>query len=438
MKVTLIYPSSRKSNPNLQWWKQPRSHRYPGLGWLIVASLCNPATDITLVDDEVEDIPYEKETDLVGISLFTANSYRAYEISKSFRCRGIPVILGGVHVVACPEEASEHADSIVVGEAEDTWPELLKDFNSGKLKRMYTSTNTSDLSNMPLPRRDLLDKTKYSTINTVQATRGCPFDCEFCSMRILFGSRTRCRPAEEVIEEIKSLDGNAFLLNDDNLAQKRDYYKNLFRSLIPLNKKWVGAASWNIANDNETLDLLEKSGCRALAVGFESLEPHYGVKKIGSKGDNFLRYKEVVKKLHTHKIAVLANFIFGFDNDNESMFKKTLEFALESQIDTAQFNILVPYPGTPVYQRLEEEGRITDRNWSNYISCNLCYKLKNMSKIAFLEELYKLKRKFYSSSKIAIRVMRTLKRATLYESGLILAVNLGYKKFNRKFQSLSS
>lgn len=438
MKVTLIYPSSRKSNPNLQWWKQPRSHRYPGLGWLIVASLCNPATDITLVDDEVEDIPYEKETDLVGISLFTANSYRAYEISKSFRCRGIPVILGGVHVVACPEEASEHADSIVVGEAEDTWPELLKDFNNGKLKRMYTSTNTSDLSNMPLPRRDLLDKTKYSTINTVQATRGCPFDCEFCSMRILFGSRTRCRPAEEVIEEIKSLDGNAFLLNDDNLAQKRDYYKNLFRSLIPLNKKWVGAASWNIANDNETLDLLEKSGCRALAVGFESLEPHYGVKKIGSKGDNFLRYKEVVKKLHTHKIAVLANFIFGFDNDNESMFKKTLEFALESQIDTAQFNILVPYPGTPVYQRLEEEGRITDRNWSNYISCNLCYKLKNMSKIAFLEELYKLKRKFYSSSKIAIRVMRTLKRATLYESGLILAVNLGYKKFNRKFQSLSS
>jgi len=438
MKVTLIYPSSRKSNPNLQWWKQPRSHRYPALGWLIVASLCNPATDITLVDDEVEDIPYEKETDLVGISLFTANSYRAYEISKSFRCRGIPVILGGVHVVACPEEASEHADSIVVGEAEDTWPELLKDFNSGKLKRMYTSTNTSDLSNMPLPRRDLLDKTKYSTINTVQATRGCPFDCEFCSMRILFGSRTRCRPAEEVIEEIKSLDGNAFLLNDDNLAQKRDYYKNLFRSLIPLNKKWVGAASWNIANDNETLDLLEKSGCRALAVGFESLDPHYGVKKIGSKGDNFLRYKEVVKKLHTHKIAVLANFIFGFDNDNESMFKKTLEFALESQIDTAQFNILVPYPGTPVYQRLEEEGRITDRNWSNYISCNLCYKLKNMSKIAFLEELYKLKRKFYSSSKIAIRVMRTLKRATLYESGLILAVNLGYKKFNRKFQSLSS
>lgn len=438
MKVTLIYPSSRKSNPNLQWWKQPRSHRYPGLGWLIVASLCNPATDITLVDDEVEDIPYEKETDLVGISLFTANSYRAYEISKSFRCRGIPVILGGVHVVACPEEASEHADSIVVGEAEDTWPELLKDFNSGRLKRMYTSTNTSDLSNMPLPRRDLLDKTKYSTINTVQATRGCPFDCEFCSMRILFGSRTRCRPSEEVIEEIKSLDGNAFLLNDDNLAQKRDYYKNLFRSLIPLNKKWVGAASWNIANDNETLDLLEKSGCRALAVGFESLEPHYGVKKIGSKGDNFLRYKEVVKKLHTHKIAVLANFIFGFDNDNESMFKKTLEFALESQIDTAQFNILVPYPGTPVYQRLEEEGRITDRNWSNYISCNLCYKLKNMSKRAFLEELYKLKRKFYSSSKIAIRVMRTLKRATLYESGLILAVNLGYKKFNRKFQSLSS
>lgn len=438
MKVTLIYPSSRKSNPNLQWWKQPRSHRYPALGWLMVAALCNHDTEITLVDDEVENIPYEKETDLVGISLFTVNAYRAYEISKNFRYRGIPVILGGVHVTACPEEASEHADSIVVGEAEDTWPQLLKDFNSDKLKRVYTSTNNSDLSNMPLPRRDLLDKTKYSTINTVQATRGCPFDCEFCSMRILFGSRTRCRPVEEVIEEIKSLDGNMFLLNDDNLAQKRDYFKNLLRSLIPLNKKWVGAASWNIANDNETLDLLEKSGCRALAVGFESLEPQYGVKKIGSKGDNFIRYRDVVKKLHIHKIAVLANFIFGFDNENESMFKKTLEFALESKIDTAQFNILVPYPGTPVYERLEEEGRITDRNWSNYISCNLCFKLKNMSRRTFLEELYQIKRKFYSSSKIAIRVIRTFKRATPYESGLILSVNLGYRKFNRKFQYLSS
>jgi radical SAM superfamily enzyme YgiQ (UPF0313 family) len=438
MKVMLIYPSARKSNPNLHWWKQPRAHRYPGLGWLIVASLCEPGTEITCVDDDVEDVPYEKETDLVGISLFTANSYRAYEISKNFRERGIPVVLGGVHVTACPEEASKHADAIAVGEAEDTWPEILKDFQSGKLKSRYISTNASDLSHMPLPRRDLLDKTKYSTLNTVQATRGCPFNCEFCSMRILFGSRTRCRPVDEVIEEIKSFEGKSFLLNDDNLAQKREYYKGLFRSLIPLNKKWVGAASWNIANDHETLDLLEKSGCRALAVGFESLEPQHGVKKLGSKEDNILRYREVVKKLHAHKIAVLANFILGFDNDDVSTFKNTLEFALESQIDTAQFNILVPYPGTPIYQRLNDEGRIVDRDWRNYVSCHLCFELKNMSRRTFLEELYKLKRRFYSNTKIALRVMRSIRRASCYEAGLILAVNLGYKRFNRRARDFSS
>ena len=436
MNVTLIYPSSTKSNPSLHWWQQPRSHRYPGLGWLIVSSLCDRTTKIRLVDDEVEDIPYEDATDLVGISLFTVNSYRAYEISSHFRSRGIPVVLGGVHVTACPGEASAHADSIVVGEAEDTWPILLEDFKSGKLKKVYTSANNSDLTNMPLPRRDLLDKTKYFTINTVQATRGCPFDCEFCSMRILFGNRTRCRPIQEVIEEIRSLDGHSFLLNDDNLAQKRSYYKDLFRSFIPLKKRWVGAASWNIAQDDEALDLLEKSGCRALAIGFESLEPQYGLKKISSKGDHFLRYKEVVKKLHSRKIAILANFIFGFDNESESIFQKTFDFAQESRIDAAQINILVPNPGTPHYERLGKEGRITTREWNRYISCNLCFKLKTMSSPTFMEELYRLKRKFYSGSNMAARTMRALARATPYEAGLLLAVNLGYRRFNRKLSKL--
>ena len=181
---------------------------------------------------------------------------------------------------------------------------------------------------------------------------------------------------------------------------------------------------------------LEKSGCRALAIGFESLEPQYGLKKISSKGDHFLRYKEVVKKLHSRKIAILANFIFGFDNESESIFQKTFDFAQESRIDAAQFNILVPYPGTPLYERLGKEGRITTREWNRYISCNLCFKLKTMSSPTFMEELYRLKRKFYSGSNMAARTMRALARATPYEAGLLLAVNLGYRRFNRKLSKL--
>ena len=386
MKIKLIFPSSRKSNPELQWWKQSRAHRYPGLGLLTVAALCPPSTEIKLIEDEYEDICYEGDTDLVGISLLTLNARRAYEISDNFRLRNIPVVLGGMHVTACPDEALHHADSIVIGEAEDTWPGLLKDFSNDKLKKVYKSSNSSDLSNLPFPRRDLVDKKKYITVNTVQASRGCPFSCEFCSITSLFGSKTRFRPIEEVIEEIKSLEGDIFLLNDDNLAQKSDYYKEFFSKIIPLKKKWVGEASWNITKNDEVLDLLEKSGCRGLIIGFESLEPQIGVKKIISSGNKDLLYKEVVKKLHDRKIHVIGAFIFGFDNDSLSTFTKTLDFVLKSHIDAAQLNILVPYPGTRLHKRLEREGRIFERDWNKYMSCNLCFELKNMSRITFLEK----------------------------------------------------
>ncbi|TET92097.1 B12-binding domain-containing radical SAM protein [Candidatus Aerophobetes bacterium] len=441
MKLKLIYPSSRKANPELQWWKQPKAHRYPGLGLLTVAALCPPTVEIKLVDDDHEEINYEEDTDLVGLSLLTINSQRAYEIARNFRDRRVPVVLGGMHVVACSEEALKHADSIVVGEAEDTWPELLRDFNSGKLKRIYKSSCSSDLSNMPLPRRDLVDKRRYITINTIQATRGCPFDCEFCSMAALFGQKTRLRPVEEVIEEIKSLEGNIFVLNDDNLAQKSEYYKNLFYKLIPLKKRWAANASWNIAEDEETLVLLEKSGCRGVFVGFESLEPQYGVKKIISSKDRALIYKEAVKKLHAHRINVIGAFIFGFDNEDESIFERTLEFAFDSQIDAAQINILTPYPGTPLYRRLDEEGRITERNWNKYIASNLCFKLKTMSERTFLEKYHWMKSKFHTFPRIALRLLRASRISAPYELWVLLGINLGIRKsikdYSREFESSS-
>lgn len=426
MKIKLIYPSS-KLNPKFKLSKQSKIHRYPGLGLITVAALCPSNTEIRIVDDEFEDIDYEEETDLVGISLLTVNAKRAYEISENFRDRNIPVTLGGMHVTACPGEAFEHADSIVVGEAEDTWPELLKDFNSGKLKKIYKSSNNASLSNMPFPKRDLLNKKYYMTLNTIQATRGCPFNCEFCSIKASFGRKTRYRPVEEVIAEIKSLKGNAFVLNDDNLAQKREYYLELFQKLVPLKKKWVGEASWHIGKDDEILDLLERSGCGGMAIGFESLEAQPGVKKImPSKHINII-YKEVIKKLHNHKIGVMGNFIFGFDNDTESTFEKTLDFTLDSHLDVAQFAILKPLPGTPLFKRLEQEKRITDKDWNNYAGLNLCFELKNMSAETFFKKYYWLINKFYSYREIATRVMYAVKKMSFNKACLSLAVNLGFR-----------
>ena len=433
MNITLVYPSQRKSNPGLKWWKQPRSHRYPGLGLLTVAALCPSYARIKLVDDDYEEINAKEDTDLVGISVLTINALRAYEISRIFRENNKTVVFGGMHVTACPEEAGKHADAIVIGEAEDTWPVLLQDFEEGKLKKVYRSSNSSDLINMPQPRRDLLDKKKYITVNTVQATRGCPFNCEFCSITSLFGHRTRFRPVEEVIEEIKSLEGKIFLLNDDNIAQMGGYYKKLFHRLIPLKKKWAGNASWNIAKDEETLKLLEKSGCRGLFIGFESLESQPGVKKIAASADNALLYKKTVQKLHERQIKVIGAFIFGFDHEDESVFDRTLEFILDSQIDAAQLNVLTPFPGTLLYQRLKKEGRITESSWNNYMTSHLCFQLKYMSEKTFMEKFTRIKRKFHSYPNIGVRILRAAKTSTPFELGILLGINLGNRKSIVKF-----
>jgi radical SAM superfamily enzyme YgiQ (UPF0313 family) len=333
-----------------------------------------------------------------------------------------------MHVTACPDEAAAYADSVVIGEAEDTWPRLLGDLGSGDLKRSYRSSNSADLSNMPFPRRELLDKKKYITVNTVQATRGCPFNCEFCSITALFGHKTRLRPVEEVIEEIKTLEGDVFVLNDDNLAQKTDYFKELYRNLIPLKKKWVGNASMSIAEDKETLDLLKRCGCRGMLIGFESIVPQDGVKKISRQKDLVLRYKEIVKDLHQRRIKVMGAFIFGFDNEDESIFERTLEFALDSKIDVAQINILTPYPGTPLYKRLDREGRITEKSWNNYVSSNLCFELKNTSRSAFLAKFRWIKTRFQEYPEIARRLIRALPISTPYELLILLAINLGIRK----------
>ncbi len=428
MDLLLVYPSSRRARTTAFRQDQPTAQRYPGLGLAMVAALSPPEARITIVDDEREAVPYGRRYDLVGISLLTANSGRGYDIAREFRRRGVPVVLGGMHVTACPDEAAAAADAVVVGEAEDTWPALLRDFASGTLKKVYRSSNDSPLAGLPVPRRDLLRSRDYITVNTVQATRGCPFQCEFCSISSLLGHKTRCRPVEEVVDEVRGLAGRQFVLNDDNVAQERDYFKELFRRLIPLRKQWVGNASWNIARDREMLDLMARSGCFGVFVGFESIVPQPGLPKLARGEDRLTLYKETVREFHRRRICVIGAFIFGFDSDGPSVFAPTLEFALESRIDTAQINILVPYPGTPLYARLEREGRIVERDWGRYITDNVCFRPKGMSGRELLEGCAWVRERFFAYPRVGVRVARAAVRSSPKATAAVLAVNMAFRR----------
>jgi len=428
MEIRLIYPSVRRFGAAPAMKNQPESLRYPGMGLTMVAALTPSDWRVSIVDDERETLRYDEPADLVGISLLTCNARRGFEIAREFRKRGVPVVLGGMHVTACPGEAEREADAIVVGEAEDTWPGLLKDFAAGELKKIYRSSNCSSLAGLPVPRRDLLRKGDYITVNTVQATRGCPFNCEFCSITALLGGKTRCRPVEEVVEEVRGLDGDMFVLNDDNVAQEHDYFKELFGGLIPLRKKWVGNASWNISKDAGMMDLMARSGCVGVLVGFESIFPQERLAKVIRGENREAVYMETVRKLHARGICVIGAFIFGFDNDDASVFARTLEFALESRIDTAQINILVPYPGTPLYARLEQEGRLVERDWNRYMTDNVCFEPRNMSREVLLEGCAWVSRKFFSYPRIGLRVLRAWPRAPFKATAAVLAVNLAFRQ----------
>lgn len=429
MDIRLIYPSARRFGGGAVLVKnQAKSHRYPGMGLTMVAALTPPGIGLSIVDDEREPDAYERPADIVGISLLTANARRGYEIAREYRRRGVPVVLGGMHVTACPDEAGGEADAIVVGEAEDTWPRLLADFEAGRLQKVYRSSNRVPLEGLPVPRRDLLRKREYITVNTVQATRGCPLNCEFCSITALLGREIRARPVEEVIEEVRGLEGRTFVLNDDNVAQKNDYFKSLFESLIPLRKTWVGNASWNVSRDEEMMDLMARSGCTGVFVGFESLEAQAGVSKVIRSDSRIPLYLEAVRRLHARGISVIGGFIFGFDNDDESAFATTLDFAHQSRIDAAQINILVPYPGTPLRERLEREGRIVEKDWNRYLTNHVCFEPRKLSREALFENYLRVREKFSAFPRIVSRFLRAVPYSRPRALLVNLAVNVAFRR----------
>lgn len=420
-------------NPTSPLWRVKKNQapknssvfRFSMLPSLYVAAAMPGFVETRIVDEDIEAVNFNTDADLIGISFMTYNAPRAYEIADIFRKMGKTVIFGGYHPTFMKQEAIQHADAICIGEAENNMPLIINDYLSGELKPFYES-NLSDLNKLPIPDRKLLKKGSYITNNTMQATRGCYNLCEFCSVAAFNNYKVRTRPVDMVLQEMKGL-GRYILFMDDNITLNREYAKELFTAMIPLKKIWFSQCSISIADDEELLDLAAKSGCRGLFLGFESLSEKSldGWKKQCNRRKD---YSEVVKRLHDKGIGIFAAFVFGSDSDTPDVFESTLDFLLETNIETLQSTRLTPFPGTPLFEKMDAENRIFDKDWSHYDFFHVVHKPLNMDVDTLHSGTAWIQKQFYSYKNITRRIAR----ASRYLSpGILLRtavpINFGYR-----------
>jgi radical SAM superfamily enzyme YgiQ (UPF0313 family) len=409
-RLLLIAPVARTALVGKEF-----SFRLPVLGLLKVAALTPPGWQVTIQDEKVEPLDLTRDADLVGITAMTTTANRAYEIAGQYRRRGVKVVMGGMHASALPEEALEHCDSVLVGEAEELWPRLLQDFERQSLQRTYRHEDGfPSLDRLPRPNWDLYRDKRYLPVHFVETTRGCPLDCEFCAVTTAFGGKYRNRPAEEVVAELRSLRpfaGRFILKNcvffvDDNIISNRAYARDLLPRLAEFKLKWFSHASMNIAKDQELLRLCQSSGCVGLFIGFESLSDE-NLRAVGKRTNHPNEYLEVVQRIHDHGIGIDASFVFGLDGDDEGVFDRTLEFVERARIEIGFYSILTPYPGTRLHERLTQEGRILTKDWSLYDTSHVVYRPRSFTPDQLLAGYYRALKHSFSLSSIFRRLWGT-------------------------------
>ena len=376
MKIRLIDPAYR--HPFISHsQKVMKNIWFAHLSLTTLAALTPPDIEVNITDENVEPIDFEENVDLVGVTGMVMHASRAYQIAQRFRQRGIPVVMGGPHASSLPVEAKEHVDAVVIGEAENVWKELIEDLEKGCLKPFYKADTYCSMEGIPPPRLDLLRKSAYMTVNCLQTSRGCPHQCDFCHVTHFFGKTYRCRPVEEVIEEVKRLEGDFVVFIDDNIAGDRHYARELFKQLKPLKKKWASQASMTLPRDPELLKLAAESGCVSLFLGIESLSPE-NLKDVNKAFNRVPQFEEAIKALHDYDIMIVAGLIFGLDHDDEGVFERTLRFCERNRIELPSFFILTPLPGTPLFQRMEAEGRLLHKDWTQYNGATVVFKPRLM------------------------------------------------------------
>lgn len=355
-----------------------------GLSILILAALTPQEYGIEIIDENLHQIDFNKNYDLVAITCCTQQATRAYEISKIFQNKNTKTVLGGIHPTVCCDETSKYADSVVVGECEELWPKLLRDFEAGELKKIYKQTELYDLKKSPLPRYDLIKYLDYKMF-WIQTTRGCPHDCNFCVASNIFGKRFRFKSVEQVVEEIKfikSININPRIsFADDNMLVNKNYSISVLEKIIPLNIRWFAQTDISVAEDMELLILLKKSGCSILFIGFESLAEDELKKanKNNWKAKRVKYYQDYIHRIQSMGIGIFGAFMIGFDSDDVGAIKNTCDFIKESKIYAPQISVLTPYPGCALREQLAGQNRILEKDWNYYTGLDVTFKPNKMS-----------------------------------------------------------
>lgn len=411
MRIAFIAPKGKVSNNQdfMDFWNKsdeirPYRVHFTGAssGLLIMASLTPRTWKIEFIDENVETIDFNKSYDIVAISSMTQQSIRAYEIADVFRKKGVTIIMGGIHATVMPEEVKEHVDSVVVGEGEEIWPVILKDFLNGKLEPFYRSKRLSDLTRLPIPRYDLLNPKKYKAI-WIQTSRGCPNDCEFCCASNIYGHKFRYKTIAQVEKELNNIIniwGRNILVSfaDDNMFVNRNFSIKLINKIKDLKIRWFAQTDISVADDESFLEFLKKSGCAILFIGFESLNSKNLLSlNRNTKKEKYLnRYSEIIRKIQGYGIGVMGSFIVGMDEDNESVFTKTSDFIIRNNLFAAQITALTPLPGTRLRERILKENRLLSSNWDNYTFTNVNFQPKKMSTEKLEQGLLNVYKNVYS------------------------------------------
>lgn len=362
--------------------------------------------NVVHIDEVHTRVDFDAQADLVAITFHTPSAPHVYAMAERFRGRGVPVVLGGPHVTLMPDEAQAHANAIFVGEAETVWPQFLHDFESGHYRERYCSSEPPSLDDVPMARKDLFHRRDYAS-GVLFATRGCSYHCDFCTVGVMYKSHVRQRPVAAVAQEYASFPGKVIILWDDNIASDMEYSKSLFKALARHGKWWSSQASIQAAQDEEFLDLAARSGCKQLFIGLESISQG-SVNEVRKGFNRVSEYAHAIERIHAHGIAVQTGLVFGFDHDTGGIFSETLDFLESAGVQNATFNILTPFPGTRLYQRLEEEGRILTRDWSRYNGrADVVFKPKLMTSDELLAGYDYANRRFYSWSSVCKRLARS-------------------------------
>jgi radical SAM superfamily enzyme YgiQ (UPF0313 family) len=443
LKIALLSPAGAMHRYNGMFSK---NLHYAPMTLTLLAALVPNKLDATVFcyDETAGAIPLDLDADIIGITCITGTSVRVYKYADYFRSRGITVILGGPHPSLAPEEAAQHADSVVIGLADKTWPQALEDFADNKLKKYYYASNIESpdcLAQRPHPRRDLLDKKRYITLNTVEATRGCHLNCSFCAYPKAFGHGLKTRPVTDVIEEIKQLPGRGpfgklVVFPDVNLLSDLDYATDLCTAMIPLKKWWFGLSTSDVILDEELLILLERSGCKGLLIGFESINQSSQI-EIRKGVNTVANYRQMMEGLHRHGIMVMGCFAFGADEEGPDVFEQTAQQVDAIKIDLPRYAIITPFPQTETYRKLEEQGRIIERDLALYDVEHCVFEPKQMSKTQLEQGTAWAWKASYSIGSIFKRLDWRKPKILLF-SFIYLIVNIGYRKYAQEFEVYDS